>query len=150
KARALLDASPHFRRYWDNGYFTLYHLTGASDWIEAQGATARLLERTPHRWTIAVDESEPGAQLTLKMGHYPLWRAAIVTPSEQALSLTANPYGLQTVALPPGGPYTLQVVYRAGWLEWSGLALSLASLSLAAGLVAARVARALRPPCSAS
>jgi hypothetical protein len=132
KARALLDGSRHFRRHWDNGYFTFYHLTGApSDWIEAQGATARLVERSPRRWTIVVDASTPGATLTLKMTHYPLWRAVV---DNRPIPLAANRYGLQEVTLPPDAPYTLEVVYGAGWPEWVGHVVSMASL-VAVGLV---------------
>lgn len=136
RAQAVLDRSPRFRRVWSNGSFTLYHLTAAAGvsggWIDAAGAAARLVERSPRRWVITVDEQTPGATLTLKMAHYPLWRAQA---AGRALPIYPTPNGLQQIALPGGAPYTLEVVYRAGWAEWLGAALSAASLLLAGALL---------------
>ena len=116
-----------------NGYFTIYHLADTrGEWLEAQGATARLIERTPWRWVIDIDESAPNATLLLKMSYYPLWRTQI---SDRTLPMDANRYGLQEVALPAGGPYTLEVIYREGWPEWSGLLISLLCLVVAGCLL---------------
>jgi hypothetical protein len=124
----VIDMSPHFSRYWQNDHFALYHLaTNPGDWIEAQGANASLVERSARRWVIAIDESAPNATLLLKMSHYPLWRASA---NGQPLPVTATAEGLQLIDLPSGGPYTLEVAYREGFAEWSGLAISLTAVLL--------------------
>jgi hypothetical protein len=126
KALTRFEASRHFYRSWANDYFTIYHLAETyGEWIEAQGATARLVERTPRRWVIDIADSNPNATLLLKMSYYPLWRARA---SGQPLPITADAYGLQEITLPAGGPYTIEVVYREGWPEWTGLLISLFSL----------------------
>lgn len=136
RARAMLDGSSLFQRGWDNDYYTLYHPVNPSGgWVDATGATVRLVERTPRRWVIAVDEQTPGAVLTLKMGHYPLWRAHA---GGQAVPITPTAEGLQQIALPAGAPYTLEVVYREGWIEWLGIGLSLGCLALAGVLLRPR------------
>jgi hypothetical protein len=133
KAIARLDSSPHFARFWQNDYFLLYHLVDSQgDWLEAQGAKATLVERTPLRWRIEIAESAPSATLLLKMSEYPLWRAEV---DGQLLPIKANADGLQEITLPPGGPYTLEVSYRQGWPEWSALLLSIGSLILIALLL---------------
>ncbi len=133
QARAVLDASPRFVRAWDNGSFTIYHLAEPSNgWVEATGAAVRLVERTPRRWVVAVDEQTPGATVTLKMGHYPLWRARA---AGQTLPVAPTAQGLQQITLPPGAPYTLEIVYQEGWLEWVSGAVSIGCVVLAALLI---------------
>jgi hypothetical protein len=146
RAQARLDSSPRFQRTWSNGSFTLYHLTAAAGdsggWVNADGAEARLVERSPRRWRIAVDEQTPGATLTLKIAHYPLWRAQA---AGRMLPIASTPDGLQQIALPGGAPYTLEVAYQEGWAERLGAALSVASLLLTVALLwPARVARRYR------
>ncbi|MCC6456528.1 MAG: hypothetical protein IT328_16350 [Caldilineaceae bacterium] len=128
KARERLNSSPHFSPYWHNDYFSIYHLANTEgSWFEAQGATAHLSERAPLRWVIQIDQSSAGATLLLKMAHYPLWRAQI---SSQPVPIIATADGLQQIQLPAGGPYTLEVTYREGSPEWTGLLISLAVLFL--------------------
>jgi hypothetical protein len=133
-ARARLDASPLFERFWDNGWFYLYHLRGtvSPSWISAQGATAQLIERSPRQWTVQVDQAEPGATLTARMAVYPLWSAEAMG---QKLAITPDDYAQQRVALPPGGPYTVTFTYREAWPEGLGLALTLLSLLVMALLL---------------
>lgn len=126
EARQHLDASPHFTYYWGNEYFNMYHLIATEEgWLTANGATAHLVERTPLQWLIGVAESAANATLTLKMAHYPLWHAQA---NGQELPIQADAFGLQTIKLPPGGPYTLEATYEEGIPEWSGLFLSILSL----------------------
>jgi hypothetical protein len=133
KAMTLMDSSPLFTRYWQNDYFTIYHLNdNAGDWIETSGASARLVERSARRWVIEVQESSSNATLLLKMSHYPLWQARV---NGHALPLTATADGLQEIALSEGGPYTIEVTYREGLFEWAGLFISIAGLFLMAVLL---------------
>ncbi len=133
KAHARLESSPHFSRYWQNDYFSIFHITGTNgEWIEAQGADVQLVERSARRWIIDVQQSEPNATLLLKMSHYPLWQGYI---DGIPLPLTANANGLQELTLPEGGPYRFEVLYREGLPEYAGLAISIASLLLGALLL---------------
>ena len=133
KARARMDRSPYFRRTWDNGYFYLYHITAPSGaWVEADGTAVDLLERNPRHWLIEVQPHSKPVTLTLKMSHYPLWRASV---NGQPVPITMDAYGLQQITLPPRmsatpTPYQVEVIYREGWPEWSGLLLSLGTLLL--------------------
>jgi hypothetical protein len=133
KARLLFDQSAYFSRAWSNEAFTLYHLTGApGDWIETQGAMARLVERSPRRWVVAVEQAAPGARMALKLTHYPLWRAAA---NGRPLLTRTNALGLQEVDLPAGAGYHLELSYREGLIEWSSLLLSLGAFALAGWLL---------------
>jgi hypothetical protein len=128
KAIAFFDASPHFTRYWQNDFFTIYHLASNSgEWISAQGATIRLLERSARRWVLEVQQSDANAKLLLKMSHYPLWQASM---DGQSLPLIATADSLQEITLPAGGPYTVEIRYREGSPEWIGLIISLFCLLL--------------------
>lgn len=132
-ARHVLDALPTVTLFWDNGHFFIYHLhTDGGAWLESSGARAEVIERTPRRWLIQVQESAPQARLLLKMSHYPLWQAHI---NGQVLPIEANDQALQELDLPAGGPYLLEVVYREGSIEWTGLLLSLLTLAGMAGLL---------------
>jgi hypothetical protein len=145
-AIALLDSSPHFSLYWQNSAFSIYHLASNSGaWVEAEGASAQLIERTARRWRIEIAQSAPNATILLKMSHYPLWRAS-ANGSELPLQPTAE--GLQRFTLPEGGPYTLEVIYREGLAEWSGLAITIVTLLITLYLLAypSLLARVLRLP----
>ena len=136
KAIERLDSSPLFTHYWQNDAFTIYHLTTSNGaWIEAHGATVRLVERTARRWVIEVAESTPDAKLLLKMSYYPLWHAQV---NGKEIPLVANANALQEVTLPAEGPYTLEVVYREGLSEWSGLFLSIATFLLSTAMLLRR------------
>lgn len=137
KAIEQLDSSAQFTRYWQNDAFTIYHLTTSNgEWIEGRGATARLVERSARRWVIEVDDSTPDATLLLKMSYYPLWHAQI---DGKDIPLVGNANALQEVTLPAGGPYTLEVVYREGLPEWSGLILSTVTFLLTLTLLFRRM-----------
>lgn len=137
-AKGMLDFAPSFERAWDNGAFTTYRPRGAtSQWVDAQGATVQLVSRGARRWEIRVDAATEGATLRAKQAVYPLWRARA---DGQPLSITADENGLQRIALPAGGPYTVTLTYEEGWPEWGGLAVSV----LAAALMLATWARAAR------
>ena len=136
-ARAMLDAAPHFQRFWENGYFVLYHVVDtAPAWVEAHGARASLIERSARRWVIQVDGAEAGATLTAKMAFYPLWRA---DAGGRRLAVVSNRYGMQQIGLPAGGPagspagdpFTVTLEYHEGWPEWGGLAVSIGALAAA-------------------
>jgi hypothetical protein len=123
---AFFDAYPHFTRYWQNSGFVLYHLTGnSSTWVEAQGPTVSLLERHPLHWRIAVESSAANATLLVKMAHYPLWQAQA---EGNTLRIVPTREGLQEIVLPPGGPYTVELTYRYGVAEWSGLLITVLSV----------------------
>jgi len=128
-ARGMLDAAPHFQRFWENSHFALYHVLDTTPaWVEADGAEVRLVERDARQWVIRVDRAVSGATLTVKMAYYPLWRAEA---GGQRLEVAWNRYGMQQIALPAGGPYTVTLAYREGWPEWGGLAASVAALAVA-------------------
>ncbi len=132
-ARGRLDRSPSFRRYWDNGHFYLYHRLDAQPaWIEGSHADVRLLERSPRRWVIRVDNATAGATLTARMAIYPLWRA---DADGRSLTITPNEYGMQEIGLPAGGPYTVTLAYREGLAEWGGLLITLLAIGAAVLLV---------------
>jgi hypothetical protein len=133
KAIGLFDSSPHFSRYWQNDFFTIFHLVSNNgDWVKPEGATAHLVERTARRWLIEVEQSNANATLLLKMTDYPLWQARV---NGNRIPITATEEGLQQIALPEGAPYTLEVTYEEGVPEWIGLAISFASLLLCALLL---------------
>lgn len=141
-ARAMLDAAPHFRRFWDNGYFFLYHVEAdPPSWIAAHAATAQLTQRSPRQWRVAVEEAQPGATLTVKMAPYPLWRAEV---AGRPLTIHADRYAAQWVELPVGGPYTVTFSYREGWPEWAGLILTVLGLLAMAALLGGRPPIALQ------
>jgi hypothetical protein len=132
-AIALFDASPHFTRYWQNETFTLFHLvSNPGGWIAADDASVELVERTPLRWTIRVDSSAPGATMLLKMSHFPLWQARTGSDTPP---IRATIEGLQAVTLPEGAPYTVEIEYRPGRWEWSGLMISVLGLLALAALL---------------
>ncbi len=143
-ARAMLNSAPHFQRFWENGHFVLYHvLDTAPAWVEADGAEVHLVERDARRWVIQVDRAGAGASLTAKMAFYPLWRA---DAGSQRLPITPNPYGMQQIELPAGGPYTVTLAYREGWPEWAGLIATVGALSAAAFLWLRRTVRGATTP----
>ena len=126
-ARGMLDAAPHFQRFWENSHFALYHVLDTTPaWVEAEGAEASLVEREARQWVIRVDRASAGASLTAKMAYYPLWRA---DAGGQRLEVAPDRYGMQQIALPPGDSYTVTLAYCEGWPEWGGLAASVAALA---------------------
>lgn len=128
-ARGMLDAAPHFQRFWENSHFALYHVLDTTPaWVEAEGVEVSLVERDARRWVIQVDRAAAGASLTAKMAYYPLWRA---DASGRRLEIAPDRHGMQQIALPAGGPYTVTLAYREGWPEWGGLAASVAALAVA-------------------
>lgn len=135
-ARAMLDAAPHFRRFWDNGHFYLYHVEGdAGSWIAVRNAAASLTARSPRQWRVAVAQAQPGATLTVKMAPYPLWRAEA---AGRPLTIRTDRYAVQWVELPVGGPYTVTFTYREGWPEWAGLIGTVLGLGATAALLRGR------------
>ncbi len=126
-ARGMLDAARHFQRFWENSHFALYHVLDATPaWVEGEGAEVSLVERDARQWVIRIDWAAAGASLTAKMAYYPLWRAQA---DGQRLEVAPDRYGMQQIALPAGGPYTVTLAYRESWPEWGGLAVSIAALA---------------------
>lgn len=126
QAMTLFDSSPRFARYWQNDHFVIYHLVESTgEWVAPQNAVARLTEKSGRRWVIEVDQSAPNATILLKMSHYPLWTATV---NGQRLPLTITPDSLQILQLPELAPYTVEIEYREGVYEWSGLAITIATI----------------------
>jgi hypothetical protein len=133
KAREMFDASPHFAYYWHNDHFSLYHLASNDGlWFEASGASATLIERTARRWVIDIRNAEPNALLQLRQAHYPLWQATV---NGNNIPIWATPESLQLIQLPAEDAYTLEVAYREGTAEWTGLAVTVGSILIAAPLI---------------
>lgn len=121
-ARRMLDTAPHFESYWNNGHFFLYRVVDASPaWITAEGAEARLVARSSHRWMIVVDRASEDAILKVKLAFYPLWHASV---DGRPIPVRAGRRALTEVVLPPGGPYTVILRYRTGWPERAGWAIT--------------------------
>jgi hypothetical protein len=135
RARAFLDAAPHFRSSYSDEVFVLYDvLDPAPALVEVEGvATAALQRAEPTALDLIVEGAVEGDTLRVKIAEYPLWRAEV---EGQSLAPGADDLGLIEIQLPPGS-YQLRLRYRAGAAEWAGAGLSLAAaavwLILAAG-----------------
>lgn len=142
EARQVLDATPDFQPYWNNGFFYLYRVaSGRSAWVEGHNATAELLERTPHRWRLRAESAGEGAWVRVKMTAYPLWEARL---DGQRVPTEADEYALTRVRLPANTASTLTLTYRSGVAEKAGHALSaFCALLLGVALLRSMVRRGM-------
>lgn len=127
KAIERFNSSPNFAHYWQNDYFTIYHLvSNPGDWITSTNATTSLLERNGLQWRIHIERSEANAILAPKMAYYPLWQAET---NGQPIPLTSNANSLQEIILPKGENYIVTISYQEGIYEWTGLLITLATIA---------------------
>lgn len=131
RARAFLDAAPHFQPVWSNGLFTFY---GVQDYepsyVEADQAVARVIRYDRRAIDVQVADAAPGAKLLVKVSYYPLWQAEA---GGQPVPVEQGSDGLMSLSLPPDS-YTLHLRYQPGWPEQLG---ELLSLVTAVGLIGA-------------
>ncbi|GEM_PF-572652 len=131
QARQVLDASPRFQSYWNNGFFYLYRpLPLMPAWADGEGIAVTEVERSPHRWRLRVRGEGATGWVRVKMTAYPLWDARV---DGRRVPLQADRYALVRVALPPGAS-EVTLTYRPGLPERAGQAVS--ALSVAALFVA--------------
>jgi hypothetical protein len=132
-ARTFLDAAPHFQSYYSDDLFVLYRvLDPAPGLVEADHATASLVEAGPTALRVHVADAAPGAVLHLRITDYPLWQVAV---GEGTLPHYPDDLGLMTVPLPPG-TYDLSLRYRPGFAERLGAWISLGTALLALAVLA--------------
>ena len=138
RARAFLDAAPHFRLAWVDDNFFLYNVEGYTPtWAEAEGATVEVLDYQRTAITLRITDAAPDATVHVKVAEYPLWRAYA---GDRPLPITSDDLGLMQFTPPPGDS-TVELRYRPGPVERLGSIVSLLSaLSL--------VWLGLRPPPS--
>ncbi|HEV8441446.1 MAG TPA: hypothetical protein VGT40_25435 [Methylomirabilota bacterium] len=87
----------------------------------------------PQRWRLPAPDG--GGWLPTGMAYSPLWRCRA---GGQRLPTRRGELGLLEVNVPPGGGTPIELEHRAGAIEWSGLAVSAASLLALLALSARR------------
>lgn len=131
-ARTFLDASQHFRPYYNNGLFFLYRLEGyVPAPAQAQNADVTVT-KADSGLDIHVAEARPGAVLNVKTFDYPLWTAA-AAPTGTLLHVSADRWRLIRVDLPVGSNYDVILTYKEGLFEFAGYALTLLAAAVYIG-----------------
>ena len=126
-ARTFLDAAPHVRSDYSNDLFVVYRvLDPEPGLVEADLATATLLEEGPSALRVSVSGAGAGASLFVRITDYPLWE---VTAGDVVLPHHADDLGLMVVPL-PAGTYEVDLRYRLGSAERVGAWISLAAAAL--------------------
>ncbi len=137
-ARTFLDAAPHFRSDYSNDLFVVYRvLDSEPGLVEADRATATLLEEGPSAMRVSVSGAGSGASLHVRITDYPLWE---VTAGDVVLPHHADDLGLMVVPL-PAGTYEVDLRYRPGAAERVGAWISLAAAALWVALLGCSLRR---------
>lgn len=122
-ARTMLDASPLFQSYYNNGLYFVYRVKDNTDRrAEAADANVRLSQSDPFEMRIQVRDAKPGAVVNVKTFYYPRWQI------EPALPLRGDRWGLMRIEVPNGGDTELTLRYGNGAVEWVGNSVSAAAL----------------------
>ncbi len=129
RARAFLDAAPHFTPAWTDGNFFLYNVEDYSPtWADADGATVEVTRYQRNAIDLRVTDASPGATVHVKVTEYRLWQAHA---GDQPLPITRDDMGLMQFTPPPGDS-TIELRYRPGLAERLGIGVSLlTAISLA-------------------
>lgn len=90
-------------------------------WMGAPAALPQPLE--PEPWRVRVD-AEPGDWTSAHVAYYPLWRA---TAGGAPLEMRRGAAGDLEVRTPSGSS-TVELTYRAGGVEWTGIGLTAAAV----------------------
>lgn len=122
-ARTMLDASPLFQSYYNNGLYFVYRVKDNTDRrAEATDADVKLSQSDPFEMRIQVRDAKPGAVVNVKTFYYPRWQ------SEPALLLRGDRWGLMQIDLPNGGDAELALRYGNGVVERIGNSVSAVGL----------------------
>lgn len=128
-ARSFLDASRHFKPYYNNGLFFLYKVESIVPApAQAQNADVAVTHVDSTGLDVHVSEARSGAVLNVKMFAYPLWRAT-VTSTGAPLQVSADRWGRIRVDLPVGSDYNVKLSYSEGLFEFAGYALTLVAVT---------------------
>jgi hypothetical protein len=126
QTRVLLDASPRFQSYYNNGLFFVYKIKDLQpSWIEAKAADIELVSLSDDRIELYVRSAQANAHVGIKVYAYPLWRAYAAGAS---MPITRDDLALMDIALPRGDNYTVTVRYEPGMAENMGDLVSITSL----------------------
>lgn len=132
QTRTLLDASPHFQSYYNNGYFFVYRVEGYENaWIDGHHAAVDVVTFEDDDITLRVRAAESNASVDVKVFAYPLWRA--FTDSGEELDIARDGGGLMRIALPRGENYTVTLRYEYGIVERLATLISIAGVALFLG-----------------
>jgi hypothetical protein len=126
QTRILLDESPLFHSYYNNGFFFVYKPRDIqASWVQAEGADVEPVSLTDDQIEMHVRSAQDNAQVILKEYAYPLWRAYDSTGKE--LPITEDSLALMRIALPVGQDYSVALQYKDDTPEHLGNSISFAS-----------------------